>query len=182
MKIPPPSIDLKDVKVMIDLVAFYKPKVIVEIGTHLGGSANMFMQAFGPEIMVTIEKGEKSQQAYEVKGGSYYYLWERDSHDEVTRTMVLDIIGDRKIDLLFLDGDHSYTSVVKDFEMYGQHVKDNGLIVFHDILYTYDACQVSRLWREIKREFDYVEINCGEASTGLGIMFNQGKYEKKIWI
>jgi len=39
---------------------------------------------------------------------------------------------DIKIDLLFIDGDHSYEGVKKDFELYSQLLTENGVIVLHD--------------------------------------------------
>jgi hypothetical protein len=39
---------------------------------------------------------------------------------------------DIKIDFLFIDGDHSYEGVKKDFELYSKIISDNGTIVLHD--------------------------------------------------
>lgn len=39
---------------------------------------------------------------------------------------------DIKIDFLFIDGDHSYEGVKKDFELYSKIISDNGVIVLHD--------------------------------------------------
>lgn len=39
---------------------------------------------------------------------------------------------DIKIDLLFIDGDHSYEGVKTDFELYSKLITDNGIIVIHD--------------------------------------------------
>ena len=39
---------------------------------------------------------------------------------------------DIKIDLLFIDGDHSYEAVKKDFDLYSQILTDKGIIIIHD--------------------------------------------------
>ena len=39
---------------------------------------------------------------------------------------------DIKIDVLFIDGDHSYEGVKKDFDLYSNILSDNGLIIIHD--------------------------------------------------
>jgi len=39
---------------------------------------------------------------------------------------------DIKIDFLFIDGDHSYEGVKKDFELYSQILSDSGIIIIHD--------------------------------------------------
>jgi hypothetical protein len=37
-----------------------------------------------------------------------------------------------KIDVLFIDGDHSYEGVKQDFELYSNILSDNGIIIIHD--------------------------------------------------
>jgi hypothetical protein len=39
---------------------------------------------------------------------------------------------DIKIDFLFIDGDHSYEGVKKDFELYSKLLSNNGVIILHD--------------------------------------------------
>ncbi len=39
---------------------------------------------------------------------------------------------DIKIDFLFIDGDHSYEGVKKDFDLYSKLLTENGIIVLHD--------------------------------------------------
>jgi hypothetical protein len=42
------------------------------------------------------------------------------------------VLQDIKIDLLFIDGDHSYEGVKKDFELYSNLLNDKGIIIIHD--------------------------------------------------
>jgi len=42
--------------------------------------------------------------------------------------MVRGILGSRKLDFLFIDGDHSYEGVRRDFEMYSPLVREGGII------------------------------------------------------
>ena len=42
------------------------------------------------------------------------------------------VLQDIKIDFLFIDGDHSYDGVKKDFELYCQIMSDKGIIIIHD--------------------------------------------------
>jgi hypothetical protein len=42
------------------------------------------------------------------------------------------VLQDIKIDVLFIDGDHSYKGVKKDFELYSQILSPNGIIIIHD--------------------------------------------------
>jgi len=97
-----------------------------------------------------------------------------DSHKDETRIKVIrEMHG--ALDLLFIDGDHSYEGVKKDFEMYQKLVRKGGLIAFHDIMkYTpeYDS-GAKRLWGEIKGDYDYIEIikDTEQDGYGIGIIF-----------
>jgi predicted O-methyltransferase YrrM len=41
----------------------------------------------------------------------------------------------RPIDLLFIDGDHSYAGVKRDWDLFSPHVTPFGVVVFHDTLW-----------------------------------------------
>lgn len=48
------------------------------------------------------------------------------------------ILQDIKIDFLFIDGDHSYEGVKKDFELYSKLLTEHGVIVIHDTDLNYE--------------------------------------------
>ena len=56
------------------------------------------------------------------------------SHSDKTIQQLASALGNKQIDLLFIDGDHSYEGVKKDFEIYQSFVANNGIIAFHDIV------------------------------------------------
>ena len=77
------------------------------------------------------------------------------------------ILDGRKINLLFIDGDHSYGGAKSDFQMYGDFVARDGLIVFHDIMSFPETWgsgfDVGVLWRELKGNSRTSEIVNTEA-------------------
>ena len=52
------------------------------------------------------------------------------------------VLQDIKIDLLFIDGDHSYEGVKLDFELYSKILSPNGLIILHDTDKDYESSLV----------------------------------------
>jgi Methyltransferase domain len=42
------------------------------------------------------------------------------------------VLQDIKIDFIFIDGDHSYEGVKKDFDLYSSILSENGVIILHD--------------------------------------------------
>jgi predicted O-methyltransferase YrrM len=73
-----------------------------------------------------------------------------------TETNVHSIISDKKMDILFIDGDHTYDGVKNDFERYDKYVKINGYIIFDDYHHPIIKEYVDNL---LKDNSDYVMID-----------------------
>jgi hypothetical protein len=52
------------------------------------------------------------------------------------------VMQDIKIDVLFIDGDHSYEGVKKDFELYSTLMSEKGIIIIHDTDSNYEAALI----------------------------------------
>jgi len=85
------------------------------------------------------------------------------------------ILRDNKVDFLFIDGDHSYEGVKKDFEMYSPLVKKGGIIAFHDIVPhpPETRCEVNKFYNEIKYDYRHIEIvrDWAQKWAGIGVLF-----------
>jgi len=58
---------------------------------------------------------------------------------------------DIKIDVLFIDGDHSYEGVKLDFDLYSKILSDNGVIVLHDTDENYEKTLI--ISEEAKKDY-----------------------------
>lgn len=168
-----PSIEKEDLKIILPIIQKINPKVILEIGTHMGGSASLWVKAFNPELLVTIDNTEMPPNTVIEKGKNYHYLWNHDSTTDETEKAISNIlyIWGRKLDFLFIDGGHTLEVVKNDVERYKKYVREGGIVGFHDVIVESDQCQVSTIWNKLKKEYDYVEIKKGKHSTGFGIIF-----------
>lgn len=171
----------------LELVVKLKPKTILEIGTAKGGTLFLFTRIadlnatiisidlpggpFGggyPKWKIPFYKSfaRKGQKIFLIRG---------DSHDLTTLKKVKLILANRKIDFLFIDGDHTYEGVKKDFEMYSPLVKKGGIIAFHDIVPgpVKHVGGVPRFWREIRNKYNYIEIvrDWKQGGYGIGIIY-----------
>jgi hypothetical protein len=81
------------------------------------------------------------------------------------------------VDLLFIDGDHTYTGVKMDYEMYSPLVRKGGMIVLQDIVphTKHPDVKVDQFWNEIKGVHEYREIisEDGAPWAGIGILYKE---------
>lgn len=119
---------------MLQIANGCSPETVMEIGADKGGSVYLWL-THCPTI--------KRMIVCEVRGTPYRYLFEhrfpdvdflwlpQSSYDLSTHCLVSDWLGDRDIDVLFLDGDKSHFDT--DFNLYSPLVSDDGVILFHDV-------------------------------------------------
>ena len=96
------------------------------------------------------------------------------SHKNSTLYQVKKLLDGKKLDFLFIDADHSYEGVKKDFEMYSPLVKTGGIIAFHDIVPPSSDITntVYKFWKQIKNQFDFEEIidSINQTAGGIGVL------------
>jgi predicted O-methyltransferase YrrM len=162
-----------------------KPKVSVEIGTANGGTLFMATRLAAEDAkLISIDlPGGKYGGGYPSWKTPIYNSFRKpkqtltllrgDSHqvsmfDELKRNL-----NGEEIDYPFIDGDHSYEGVKKDFEMYTTLVRSGGLVAFHDVVvHPNSSCDVYKYWEEIKTKYDYKEFidNPEQGFYGIGLI------------
>jgi len=110
-------------------------------------------------------------------------LIQGDSHSIETLRKIEGILRNNRVDFLFIDGDHSYEGVKKDFEMYSPLVRKGGIIAFHDIIPDYYtkygiktyswSGEVHKFWNEVKEKYEHLEIvkDRSQDGAGIGVLF-----------
>lgn len=142
-----------------------KLKTCLEIGCYDGGTTVFLSNFF--ERLITIDQPnparfDEFKYTYnsDLYGTEYlktkcdFNYVSGSSHELLTLEKVKLILGEEKLDVLFIDGDHSYNGVKLDYEMYSDLVKDGGIISFHDVhrssFHETHGCFVHDFWDEIK--------------------------------
>jgi predicted O-methyltransferase YrrM len=158
------------------------PKRICEIGTYNGGTNFVFYHALhSVNMMIGIDLyvqnrfllrffSQHRKKLYFINGASC---------NPTTLGKVESLLDGHKIDLLFIDGDHSYDGVSEDFVKYRSYVRRGGLIAFHDINpsnFLRNGVEtasyvggVPTFWAKIKLVYPFYEFISDPNQDGCGI-------------
>jgi cephalosporin hydroxylase len=133
------------------LLLDHAPEVVVEIGADAGGTLWAWQQLPSVRRVIGVDQphaGFSSGKPLDEHGCEVVY---GDSHDPETLHRLKVLLGGDVVDLLFIDGDHSYAGVKQDFEMYSPLVGDRGIVAFHDICHhpNHPDVGVDMLWRQL---------------------------------
>lgn len=164
------------------LVSLYKPKVFVELGTHSGNSYFAFCQSIKENKLETkafaIDTWQGDQHAgyygddifdNVVKENQKYKAFSeliRSTFDQASTEF-----QDSSIDLLHIDGLHTYEAVLHDFKTWLPKVAPGGFILFHDIQVRTGDFGVFKLWEELSKKYETLEFS---HSHGLGVLRTPG--------
>ena len=162
------------------LVENLTPDKLVELGTYSGNSYFSFCQGVSSNNLPTRcyavdqwrgdehagfydEDVFQAVSAYNAKHYGAFSQLLRMTFDEA-----LAAFGNRTIDLLHLDGLHTYEAVKHDFEIWRPKVSARGVVLFHDIKMRERGFGVWQLWEELSRQFPCIEF---DHAHGLGVLF-----------
>ncbi|MGD0123750.1 MAG: class I SAM-dependent methyltransferase [Terriglobia bacterium] len=165
-----------------EIVASRPPQRALEIGTADGGTLLFLTRLAAPRatiVSVDLPEGYDGLRAWFYKRfarrNQQLLLVRGDSHNSKTLDRVNDALMGQQVDYLFIDGDHSYEGVKRDFEMYTPVVRKGGLIAFHDIVDGVPELVggVPRFWREIKSQFRHIELikEPHQGGYGIGVLY-----------
>ncbi|MFG6562290.1 class I SAM-dependent methyltransferase [Sulfitobacter sp. 1A15299] len=162
------------------LVAREKPDILVELGTHWGGSYFSFCDSVKANSTDTLcfavdtWQGEAHAGIYDEQ--VFNYVTEKNREFSKFSTLLRKRFDDaassfdaKSVDILHIDGFHSYEAVRNDYETWLPKMKDNGIILFHDVMVTKPGFGVKKFWSEISESFPDNNL-VFRHSNGLGVL------------
>lgn len=176
--IPPPWIG--HIPFAFWLVDAMRPQRFVELGTHSGNSFCAFLQA-AAAISSTGEFHAIDHWMGDDHAGEYdesvyndlnRYIETRYRKTSALMRMsfdeALENFEDASIDLLHIDGLHTYEAVRHDFETWLPKMSRCGVVLFHDSAVRKNEFGVYRLFAELAQIYPSFEFN---HSYGLGVVY-----------
>ena len=166
-----------------DLVAAIRPKMLVELGTHKGLSYFTFCQSMkehqidGLCYAVDTFEGDEHTDKYDESIFNSVNIYNRQNYHGFSYLMrmrfeeALRHFNDNSIDLLHIDGFHTYEAVSADFTNWYPKVKPGGIILFHDVQARVQDFGVWKFWDEIRTQHESFTFNHG---FGLGVLRKPG--------
>ena len=169
-----------------DLLQFVRPERLVELGSQYGCSLFSFCQAvrdFKLDTEINAVDMWSGDIGAEITGEEVYALVRKTAatyYPEVNLhlfQMCFDDarpnFADNSIDILHIDGGHTFEDVEHDFTTWLPKLKENGIVLFHDVYSPIDQGSCDH-WEKTKKEYDcYFDFT---HSCGLGILFPKGRY------
>jgi len=150
------------------------PSTILEIGTSNGGTLYIwarYIKSCRRIISIDLPEGYPHTKIKFLKlfdKAKEFHFVRGNSHSQKTVDIFTQVLGQDKIDLLYIDGDHSYDGIKQDFKNYGQFVARGGIIAFHDIM-PHRNYGVDQFWNEVKHQYSSKEIVASMSQQGYGI-------------
>jgi O-antigen biosynthesis protein len=167
---------------LVDLLSERTLRCVVEIGTARGGTLYVWCQLAEPDaLIVSIDLpggpfgggySEDEGRAFDrfAKPGQRLVRLREDSHADSTKHQLEEILGDRKVDFLFIDADHTYYGARQDLLLYSPLLAEDGVLALHDIVphSEFPECAVDTLWQEVRGRFEHTVFRDPEDSRGWG--------------
>jgi hypothetical protein len=166
-----------------DLVAAIRPKLVVELGTHKGLSYFTFCQAMkendidGLCYAIDTFQGDDHTDKYDESVFKEVNTHNREHYfgfSYLLRMLFNDALpnfGDETIDLVHIDGLHTYEAVSEDFRNWFPKLRPGGIALLHDVLARSPDFGAWQFWDELKLQHESFTFNHG---FGLGIVRKPG--------
>ena len=176
------------------------PRCVLEIGVGSGGSMFAWARVSASDALLigvddfevktlsstaNLTTGEARDRIYAsgaVRDSQKLQLISGNSHSPQVKQPVLSALEGRQVDFLFIDGDHAYEGVRRDYYDYSPLVGEGGVIAFHDIVPDFKTRYgtetrvysggVPKFWDEIKSRHHGIAIidNADQDGCGIGVI------------
>jgi hypothetical protein len=161
------------------VVQMTRPRTLVELGTHWGDSYCAFCQAVAtlnlPTRCAAVDtwKGDHQSGVYSERVYDRLSKFHDPTYGAFSKLMrmtfdeALTHFPDNSIDLLHIDGLHTYEAVRHDYDTWKAKLSERGVVLFHDTMVRHGDFGVWQLWEELRNHHPSFQF---EHESGLGVL------------
>jgi predicted O-methyltransferase YrrM len=139
----------KYAQLLYRIVRYFRPKIILEMGTSLGISGAYMAKARDNARFITLEGSQAiadiAQETFDACKVTNAEIHVGNFDD--TLQPILDEVG--TVDIAFIDGNHQKEATLKYFEQLLPYCKENSILIFDDICWSSDMFEA---WRKMKND------------------------------
>jgi cephalosporin hydroxylase len=171
-----------EITLAASFMKLWKPKIIVEIGAAYGGTMSLWVKICSPTLAVSIDSETNRYGDPAIDHAARKKMLNDlgvvcvsgDSHDLKTIDALNNVLGEKRIDALIIDGDHTFEGAGQDYLLYSRLLSPDGFVLMHDIKKSkfHDSvnCRVGSFFESLGGKLKISLLGEGE-SGGWGIVF-----------
>jgi len=146
--------------------------IVVEVGAYAGGTLWAWQQ-LGDVRVIGVDLPPAGVDTGPQLNDLGMTIICGDSHDPATVDQLLVELAGEPIDMLFIDGDHTYEGVKADYELYSPLVRPGGIIGFHDISphAHMPYIEVDKFWHSLLGDKEEIIYRYGGDWGGIGVIY-----------
>jgi len=162
------------------IIRVLEPKIFVELGTHSGNSYFAFCQSVKefniPTKCYAVDtwEGDEHSGVYSNDVFEYVHSHNIENYAQFSKLLrmrfddAVNYFTDKSVDLLHIDGLHTYEAVKHDFETWLPKLSECAVVIIHDTNIRERGFGVWQLWEELKKRYpNNIEFL---HSNGLGVL------------
>gem|GEM_PF-2677765 len=175
------------------IVEALQPSLFVELGTHYGHSYFSFCQAIKrlglntPSYAVDTWKGDDQAGHYDESVYQRVESYNQTHYPEFSSLLrcsfdeAVNRFNDGSIDLLHIDGFHTYEAVRHDFELWLPKLSARAVVLFHDTNVRRDLFGIHKYFAELAGKYPHFEFIHGHGLGVLGVGRDQGELLQSLY-
>ena len=163
-------------QLLFRLVEYFKPKIIIELGTSVGIST-LYMSTAFPEARIFAIEGcsaKSEQAAANFEAMKVSNIMQHIGRFDIVLPDVIKQAG--KLDFVFIDGNHTYKATIANFESLLSIAHNDTVFVFDDIHWSAD---MQKAWNEIS---DHERVTVSIDLFRMGIIFLRKELSRQKFV